>query len=406
MTNPFADIANICFTDFETKALPGSDPNDSNLKTAGTYRYRKNAFGILQTFAVGDGPVTALEVRDFANGALMWKDVPDAVKRHHDRVMGGKAWYCAFNAGFDRNVWNECTYDYPRIEPRHMIDMMAQATVSNLAPSLEGMSKNLGRGGKQADGKYLISLFCGHGPATPQTHPAEWARFVTYGIGDVVEMREGFRCTRALTPDEWEDYFVSERINERGMAIDLAFVERAARIAAYNATVTNEELIRWTNGQITSVTQVQRIAEWVYDRLEDAEARTLLVTEYDEDARVDEDSDDLKVVKKLSLKKDRIEAVLAFFRARESRDGALGGQDKLIVDVLEARLYGGSSSPAKFSKMMEQHDEGFLRGQYVFNGAQQTGRFSSKSVQVQNITRSSLGQHEIAAIEMIGSLDI
>lgn len=403
MTNPFADINNLCGIDFETKLLPGASFTTSNpLKEVGTYRYVKNAFGILLAHAVADAPVGAMDVRDFDNGALMWKDVPDAIKRHHDRVMAGKAWYYAFNAGFDRNVWNESTYDFPKLQPEHIIDIMAQATVSNLAPSLEGASKNIGRGGKQADGKYLIQLFCGRGPATPQSHPAEWARFVSYATQDVDEMREVFRHTRPLPPEEWEDYFVSERINERGMAVDMAFVERAARIAAYNAGVTNDELKRWTNGQVTAVSQVQRIAEWVYDRLESSEARALLVTEYDEDAAVDEDGDDLKTVKKLSLKKDRIEALLAFFKAQKG----LGERDALIVDVLEARLYGGSTSPAKFDKIADQHDEGLLKGQYVFSGAAQTGRFSSKNVQVHNLTRSSIGKDEVEAIELINRLDI
>jgi hypothetical protein len=110
-------------------------------------------------------------------------------------------------------------------------------------------------------------------------------------------------------------------------------------------------------------------------------------------------------VAKLSVKKDRLEALLAFY-AQLEKDEGLSDRDRLIVDMATARLYGGSSSPAKFDKMMLQHDEGALRGMYVFNGAQQTGRFSSKGVQTHNLTRSTLGKHEAEAIELINELEL
>jgi hypothetical protein len=74
--------------------------------------------------------------------------------------------------------------------------------------------------------------------------------------------------------------------------------------------------------------------------------------------------------------------------------------------VLTARQFGGSASPAKFAKMVAQHDDGLLKGQYVFGGAPQTGRFSSKGVQTHNLTRSSLEEFEVPAIEMINELEV
>src|SRR5690606_20597872 len=129
------------------------------------------------------------------------------------------------------------------------------------------------------------------------------------------------------------------------------------------------------------------------------EARDLLVKAYDEDADAEDGESDLKP-SKLSVAKDRVDAVLAFYKQLET-DGELFEADQVIVDVLTARRFGGSSSPAKFDKMLQQHDEGSLRGMYVFNGAQQTGRFSSKGVQTHNLTRSTLGKVEAEAIELI-----
>ncbi len=399
------DLPNVCFIDYETKSLPGVDPSDGNLKTAGTYRYVKNAFAILMSYAIGDEPFECAEVTDFANGSMGWAMLPPRIHAHHKRVLAGEACYAAFNAGFDRNVWNEATFDFPPIRPEHMIDVMLQATSSNLAPSLEGASKNIGREGKQNDGKYLIQLFCVPGAvATPQSHPAEWARFVSYAKQDGDEMREVFKSTMARSEDEWEDYFVSERINERGMAIDVAFVERCARVAAFNTRKVNDDLSRWTNGQIDKVTQTGRIANMIHDRMAHAEAREILVTEYDEDADAGDGESDLKPAK-LSLAKDRVEAALAFYATLEAKEGALSERDQLIVSILTSRLYGGSSSPAKFGKMMDQHDDGSLKGQYVAGGAQQTDRFSSKGIQIHNLMRASLGKNEIEVIEMINELE-
>lgn len=398
--NPLADIDNICFFDTETRAEDDVSPYDGNVKTAGTYRYAKNSFVIIGTFGIADEPVWPISLDRFDGDWLCWADMPEKLREFHKRVEQREAWYAAFNAGFDRNAWNHGTYDFPLLEPDMIIDVMAQAVASNLPPSLEGASRAITGKGKQDDGKYLINLFCASGGATPQSRPEEWARFLSYGIRDTAEMREVWRHTRPLPFEEWEDYWVSERINERGVEIDVEFAEKAARMADAEVTRINRELTRWTNGQITAVTQAKRIAEWVYDRLESSEARGILVKEWAVDEEMTEaDSDGMKVGK-LSLDRGRIEALIAYFETLAG-ERELSGTEQTIVDVVTARQFGGSSSPAKFGKMLDQHDGGRLKGMYVFNGAAQTGRFSSKGVQTHNLTRSSLGKFEEEAIEFI-----
>ena len=403
MNNPLADIDNICFLDTETRAEDGVTPYDGNVKTAGTYRYTKRSFVIIGTFGIADEPVWPVSLKRFDGDWLCWGGMPEKLREFHKRVEQREAWYAAFNAGFDRNAWNNGTYDFPLLEPDMVIDVMAQAVASNLPPNLEGASRAITGRGKQDDGKYLISLFCSSGGATPQSRPEEWARFLSYGIRDTAEMREVWRHTRPLSFDEWEDYWVSERINARGVEIDVEFAEKAAAVAAAEVARINKELARWTNGQITAVTQAKRIAEWVYDRLESSEARGILVKEWTVDEDMAESDSDSMKVGKLSLDRGRIEALLAYFDGRESAVG-LSQTEQTIVDVVTARQFGGSSSPAKFSKMLDQHDGGRLKGMYVFNGAAQTGRFSSKGVQTHNLTRSSLGAHEEEAIEFINEL--
>ncbi len=411
MTNPLADIDNIGFFDTETRAEPHVSVSDSNVKTAGTYRYAKSSFVIISTFGIGDAPVFDVSLdRGFDRDWLLWSEMPVALREFYKRVEQREAWFAAWNAGFDKAAWQNGTADWPPLEADMIIDVMAQATSSGLPPKLEQASRAIGRDGKHPDGSRLINKFCARDGALiwlpDGSVDPDWETFKLYGRMDTDEMREIWKSTRALPFEEWEDYWVSETINERGQPIDLHMVERAAKIASASTARINAELTRWTNGKITAVTQVQRIAEWAYDRIENAEARMLMVSEWDEDASTEDGEEaDLKVGK-LSLARDRIEKVLLFFEAKKERDGELSGGDQTLVDVLTARQYGGSSSPAKFAKALAQHDNGLLKGSYVFNGAPQTGRFSSKGLQVHNLTRSSLEEFEVEAINMINDLEI
>jgi DNA polymerase len=385
-------IDDIVFLDTETRTLPG---RTSNLKDDGTYRYVRNSGCILLTAAADDkSPVEIAAAEPDVDTPLHFDELPDLVRRHADKVLAGKAVFAAFNAGFDRAVWNSSIEGTPYMGPGTFIDTMAQVTASNLPPSLEGASQTLRLGGKQPDGKALIQLFCFAGGKMPDEEPEKWERFKSYAVEDTRQLRLVHNATRPLSLDEWEDYWTSEEINERGIAIDLPFVEAAAAVAEANRAALNQQLTRWTNGQITAVTQVKRIAEYVYDMMESSEARQIMVTEFDEDAE-----DDVKQVS-LSLDRRNIETLLAYFNSRPE----ITEREQTIINVLEARQYGGSASPLKFKRMLDQHVDGRLCGQYVFNGAQQTGRFSSKGVQIHNLTRSSLKKLEPAAIEMLNEL--
>lgn len=405
--NPLADIRNLCFWDVETRAFADARLPDSNLKTAGTYRYARSSFTIVSTWAIAEQPVFDVSMNGgFEEEGIYWEDLPASIHEFYKRVEQREAWFAGFNAGFDKAAWN-ASHDlgWPVLEADMVIDVMVQATASNLAPSLEGASRNIGNKGKQDDGKALIAMFCGPNGATPQSHPQEWLRFRSYGRRDTDETRDIWRSTRPLPFEEWEDYWVSEKINERGVPIDVEFARRAALVAEAESARLNRELARWTNGQIIKVTQAQRIAEWVYDRIESAEARELLVKEWNEDASTEDGLEADVKVGKLSLERSRIDALLAYYKAREQELDGLTDAEWLIVDVLTARQFGGSASPFKFQKMLDQQTDGVLRGQYVFNGAQQTGRFSSKGVQMHNLKRDSLGKYEELAMETINELE-
>lgn len=390
------DINDYCFFDFETRAKPGVSVEDGDVTTAGTYRYAASSYPVLLTHAVGETPVLCEELRDFGT-RMRWSSMPARLWDFWLRAQAGEAWFVAWNAAFDRETWNNAFPDAP-LAVEMVIDAMAQAVASNLPPDLQGASTVLGRGGKQHDGKSLIKLFAPADGGTPQSHPAEWARYKSYAVTDTDELRGVFKATLPLSADEWREYWAGERINQRGMAIDLPFVARAARLAAEEKLRTNRALKDLTDGVVTTVNQHQRIADWVWDRLDYSEARAMMTKEYDEE-------EGEIVVAKIGIGRNRVEALLAFFADRKEKHG-LTNVEEIVVRVLELRQFGGSATPLKFSKMEAQHDGGRLKGQYVFNGAQQTGRYSSRGVQVHNLTRSSLGEDESEAIETIKELRI
>lgn len=409
------DINDFCFIDTETKALPWTAGTpDESVVTAGAYRYSKCAVATVIQYAIGDGPVHVSAFKDFdPTRRFMWAYgfMPEELIRFHERVLKGEAWYVAWNASFDRLLLNSSVKHFSA-GPACFIDAMAQAVASNLPAKLEGASRAIGREGKKASGKDGINMFTTADwvTHTPQTNPTEWHDFAYgYGAQDIEETRAVFKATRPLPRKEWEEYWVSEKTNDRGIAVDVPFCDRAAALAELNSRQLNARITRLTGGAITKVTQRERIADWLYDRTPHAEARDTLVKAWTEDDEVTGEDDEL-VPSKLSIAEDRLNAWRNFYEVLDEREG-LTDEEFELVEIAEARATGASATPLKFQKIVDQHDDGRLKGQYVFNGAQQTGRFSSRGVQVHNLVRASLTdkahpERELDAIELINELEI
>ena len=390
-------IENLCFFDFETKAST-PDLSDGNVKTAGTARYAQNAYPIILTYAIGEGPVKCVALDGIcAQQPMVAGLFPQEIYNFGTNL---DAKFVAWTAAFDRAIWNATESFQPYdLLPAHTLDAMVQAVASNLPAGLGAAGRALGLGGKQADGSKLISMFCAHDGWTATSHPAEWELFKSYAVRDTALLRDIWKATRPLPLVEWQDYWVNERINDRGMEIDLHFAARAAAVAEADTVRSNAIIADLTGEDITKITQAQALAQWIYDRLDDAKARDMLVKEYDDEAPEDEE---LKPAR-LSVARDRIEKVLTYLDSVDA-DVGLSDMEWLIYQLLELRQFGGSSSPQKFSKMLRQHVNGRLMNQYVLNGAAQTGRYSSRGVQVHNLFRKSLGAGEVDAMEMINQL--
>ena len=296
---------------------------------------------------------------------------------------------------FDSAIWNYATLGFPFLEPERVIDPMIQAGVSNLPTDLEGAARTLGCGGKQADGKKLIRLFSIAG-AAPADHPEEWRRFLDYAGRDVEAMREVYRRTRPLPPAEWRQYWAFERINRRGVHVDTPFVERAAALAAEDAAAIGRRLAELTDGAVTTVNQAKRIAAWLHDQLPDAAMREALTI----GAPADEDEGDEAEELEFSLTRDRVARVLAMLEAKRANGGLCPDETKAF-EAATLRLYGAGASPKKFARIAREQIGGVIRDQYRFAGAGQTGRMSGKGIQLQNLTRDTVGDAEAALVDAI-----
>lgn len=379
---PTFGIDQLGWIDFETKGrLPIS---------VGTDRYARNAQATLLAWAIGDREV---QVTSMKNGScLEFMQLEPEFRQFWGRVMRGEAWFVAHNASFDRAIWNHATKYFPPLKPHHIIDTRVQAVASGLPAALDAAAKFATGRGKDAAGKDLIKLFTlPDSVATSETHPVEWMKFSWYAARDVEAMRDLFKHTRQLPLAEWQEYWAAEAINDRGVMIDTDLVEAAAHMAVHDKRLSAAELMRLTAGAVTSVDQVQRMSSWLMAVLP-SDGRDIMIKREQE---VDEDGAVTRP-QKTTLDRDQVEQLIAYLEDLETLTEPL----KAALRVLQIRLYGGSKTPAKFSKLLAQQQDGVIRNQYVFNGASQTGRFSARGAQIHNLVRDA-SPYEIDAIDAL-----
>lgn len=360
---------NLVFFDFESQC-----PVD--IKN-GSYRYAIEARPILLSYAIGLGPVQLVDRRGLT---LTWDDIPEDLKAAY---AAGKV-FCAWNTGFDRAIWNYAVPGAPWMAPDRVIDARATALAHNLPDDLQTASTRLGGPGKQKDGKKLIAMFCGSDAVNANDHPMDWERFCTYAKRDTAELRRVFTMmVPALTDYDWRTYQANEIINDTGAGVDLDFCREAARLADEESVRIGHRLFELTEGVVPSVNHHIRLAKWIHDRLPFSEAREIMSHVFKEEA---EDDDDEALVEKVKLTVARgvVERLLDFLRAKQCNDWVL-------MEVLELREFGASAAPKKFRAIIESEIDGRVFGQFQFNGGGQTGRFSGKGVQLQNLTRTVLG---------------
>ncbi len=386
----------LCFIDSETRREPSCKHGD--VTEVGGYRYFKSSFATMWTWGAGADIVEIAALDDGFHERLSWEyDAPDWLKHFYDRAEKGKAFFAAWNMGFDRGVWNGPSSDFPPLRSDMTIDVMAQAAVAGLPTKLGDAAKWLRVSEKLAEGKELIKLFEPPNGSTPSERPAEWDLFRQYGTRDTEALRAVYNTVLPLSREEWECYWANEEINDRGMALDTQLCAAVSVLVDTNLARINAQISNLTGDTVTKVTQAARILKYVIPVLDyHSEARSYLIKFK---AKHDAEGNEIRP-EKLSMSRDRLEQVLVYLDSLE--DMAVAEQK--VQSLLELRHYGGSATPGKFFKALNMSTGGRLHGQFVFNGAAQTGRMSSRGVQVHNLMRDHLGELEDVAINAICEL--
>ena len=331
----------------------------------GVHIYAESAEILLFAWAIDDAQA---QVWDITEGGSMPSELSSALSDRDITIVFQ-------NSHFDRTILQKVMGINLSTERIH--DTMVQAMSHSLPGSLGelcsvfGLSSDLA---KDKDGKRLINLFCKPlgkhrkiDRATKETHPAEWERFKSYAASDIVAMREVMRLMPVVNmlPKEKALWQLDQRINDRGVAIDMELV-RAALLAVEKA---QKELALQTQdmtaGQVASATQNEALRLNIFENFGIDMPNLQMAT-------VEKTINDLSTPPALQA-------------------------------LLRVRLQASSTSTSKYKTLLKgTSSDGRLRGVLQFNGATRTGRWAGRLFQPQNLPRPTLKQNVIdAGIEAI-----
>jgi DNA polymerase bacteriophage-type len=272
--------------------------------------------------------------------------------------------FVAYNMRYDRLAWNQCRglYGLPLLPVEKVLDLMVQCTASGLPEGLARAAESVGLPAK-LDKKGMLFLADAHN-ALPSDDA--WAQFVEYGRRDTELLWPLWQRTHPVSASSWAQWHCSERINDRGLPMDLELAQAIAAAAKVEDAANEAQMV-----ELCGLRPQQSVAlsRWVWDRLDDV-ARGIM-------------SPDGKS-RSLSTK-EILPALLAETHTPEVQ---------AVLEALE-----GSKSPAsgKAAAILKTTVRGRATGCYVFNGAS-TGRFSSRGVQVHNLARRISGVDLVPAL--------
>ena len=329
--------------------------SDIPLQKTGVYRYCEspNFEILLFGYSIDSGPV---QVVDLACGEHIPKEVLAALE--DDSVI---KW--AFNAAFER-VCLSRYLGYPTgeyLDPESWHCSMVWAATMGLPLSLEGVGAVLGlEKQKLTEGKELIKYFCqpclptkANGQRTrnrPFHAPDKWGLFKRYNARDVeAEMGIQQKLSKfPVPPQVWEEYDIDQEINDRGVRIDMELVEQAIQMDARSRQELTDAMKRMT--ALENPNSVQQMKQWLSDN------------------GMETDSLGKKVVAEL-----------------------LKTAPPELTEVLTLRQQLAKSSVRKYQAMEKTVcSDNRARGMFMFYGANRTGRFSGRNIQLQNLPQNHL----------------
>jgi DNA polymerase len=341
--------------DFETRSR-------CDLKAAGVYNYAQDASTevLCMSYAFDDDDVkTWLPFVHDEHGHVKKMPFPEQVKNYKGVIY-------AHNAAFERLIfWYVLQINFD-LEQFYCTAAQARA---NCAPgSLEDVGRFAGASMKKDHrGAQLIRLLSiPQADGTFRQDPTLMAEMIAYCEQDVRAMRSISKALRPLSADELADYHVNERINDRGVLVDVPLCAAAVKFASDELIEIEQIVAEVTEGAITSV-RSPKMRQWVIDRVG---PQALKLMESYKDGE-----------KKYSIDK----TVRANLLAMENPDEI----PPAVAEVIQCADDLWASSVAKFSRLASLADveDQRVRGAFVFAGGSATGRASSYGAQVHNFTR-------------------
>lgn len=326
--------------------------SDVDLSKCGVYKYASSpAFEILLFgYAVDGGDV---QVVDLACG----EQIPDEIISALSDTSVTK-W--AFNAMFERVCLSNFLGEW--LEPEGWHCTMVWSATLGLPLSLETAGAALGlEKQKLTEGKDLIRYFCvpckptkangGRTRNRSEHDPGKWERFKAYNLRDVeTEMQIQKRLSNFPVPDAiWEEYHLDQEINDRGIGVDMELVQQAIAIDARSRerlTAAMQELTELENPN-----SVHQMKQWLADH------------------GMETDTLGKKAVAELVK------------TAQEP-----------LREVLSLRQQLAKSSVKKYTAMENAVcADSRAHGMFQFYGANRTGRFSGRLIQLQNLPQNHMG---------------
>ncbi|HGC7038183.1 DNA polymerase [Streptococcus agalactiae] len=328
-----------------------------DLGKSGVYKYAESGdFEILLfAYSIDDGEV---KVIDLASGEIIPEEILSALS---DESI--EKW--AFNANFERVCLSR--FLGKRLKPQGWYCTMIWSAYIGLPLSLEKVGEVLKLDKqKMNEGKALIKYFSipckqtkTNGMRTrnlPHHDLEKWSTFKEYNKRDVeTEMAIKKKLSAFPIPhSEWENYWIDQNINDRGILIDEVLVDSAIKLDEILRDENMDRAIELTG--LENPNSPLQLKEWL---------------------------------NKKGLEIDSL--------AKKDVESALKNTEGDIKEVLELRQELSKSSVRKYDAMKNvKGKDNRARGLIQFYGANRTGRYSGRLIQVQNLRRNNLKDLELA----------
>ena len=338
--------------DFETRSAV-------DLRKTGVYKYASDPSTDIWCMAY-KGP--------WSDEVQVW--VPgDPMDEHLENWIVEGGLLTAWNANFERVIWNDimvARYQWPRTKIKQWRCTMAQASAMGLPRALGQAAAVLGVDEQKDKAGAALMLRMARPRKVNADGTYTWwntkdkvAALIDYCKQDVRTELCVADALMAMPESERRLYQLDQRVNDRGVKLDVDLVHRVKALAENSSEKIDAEIKRLTNGQVKAATNAMDLVAWL--------------NSYGINTK--------------SVDKQTVARLLTFDRLHP-----------VIREVLTLRQNGAKSSTAKYDAMLHAANaDGRMRGLLVYHGAA-TGRWSGKLVQPQNFPRPQKKQTELDEI--------